>query len=52
MSLCMIVLSKDLPNLLTHVIYDEKLSIFLPRIGVKYEYVNDNRSRFFLIILF
>ncbi|CAM4824044.1 unnamed protein product [Rotaria magnacalcarata] len=33
------VLQQDLPGLITHVIYDEKLCIYLPRIGAKYEHI-------------
>ncbi|CAF4318684.1 unnamed protein product [Rotaria sp. Silwood2] len=33
------VLPHDLPGLLTHVIYDEKLGILLPRISIKYEHI-------------
>ncbi|CAF1127759.1 unnamed protein product [Rotaria sordida] len=33
------ILPQDLPGLLTHVSYDEKLSILLPRISVKYEHI-------------
>lgn len=35
------VIQQDLPGLLTHVIYDEKLCIFLPRISIKYNHVDD-----------
>ncbi|CAF3376108.1 unnamed protein product [Rotaria socialis] len=33
------VLQQDLPGLIAHVIYDEKLCIYLPRIGAKYEHI-------------
>jgi hypothetical protein len=33
------ILPNDLADLLTHVIYDEKLAILLPRISVKYKHV-------------
>ncbi|CAF1291613.1 unnamed protein product [Adineta steineri] len=32
------ILSNDLPDLLKHVIYDEKLDILLPRISLKYKH--------------
>ncbi|CAF3526453.1 unnamed protein product [Rotaria sp. Silwood1] len=33
------VLPLDLPGLLTHIIYDEKLDILLPRSSIKYEHI-------------